>query len=143
MNGELKYPTDEPTALVVGEPGPFPAMTPQALEDRLIDFAVGIVGVVEGLPQSKAGNHIAGQLLRSGTSPAPNYAEARGAESANDFVHKLKISLKELRESLVWLKILTRKQMGDSSAIAAAATECNELIAIFVTSTKTADQRRT
>lgn len=117
-------------------------MTPQELEDRLIDFAVMIIGVVESLPQTKAANHISGQLIRSGTSPAPNYAEARGAESKNDFSHKLKISLKELRESLVWLKILSRKQLGDSSSVSASIVECNELISIFVSSSKTNDRNK-
>ena len=143
MNDELNYMQETlATPMVEETQAKLITMTPQALEDRLIDFAVGIVDVVESLPQSKAGNHIAGQLIRSGTSPAPNYAEARGAESHNDFVHKMKISLKELRESLVWLKILSRKQMGDAAAVSASAAECNELIAIFVTSTKTADHRR-
>jgi four helix bundle protein len=113
--------------------------SPQILEDRLINFAVGIINVVEELPVSKAGSHIAGQLIRSGTSPAPNYAEARGAESKRDFIHKLKISLKELRESLVWLKIIERKKMSDPDELATVTRECNELISIFVSSTKTAD----
>ena len=68
-------------------------MTAQILEDRLIDFAVSIIDVVEALPNSKAGNHIANQLIRSGISPAPNYGEARSAESPKDFIHKMKISL--------------------------------------------------
>ena len=66
-------------------------MTPQELEDRLIDFAVVIMGVTEALPNTKAGSHVAGQLIRSGTSPAPNYGEARSAESRKDFIHKMKI----------------------------------------------------
>ena len=114
-------------------------MTPQILEERLIDFAVIIVSVVEALPNSKAGNHIANQWIRSGTSPAPNYGEAQSAESRKDFIHKMKISLKELRETMVWLKIIARKSLGDCSEIPAAISECNELIAIFVSSTKTAD----
>ena len=115
-------------------------MTPQILEERLIDFAVTIVSVVEALPSSKAGNHIANQLIRSGTSPAPNYGEARSAESRNDFIHKMKISLKELRETLIWLKIIARKRLGHCSEIPAAIAECDALIAIFVSSTKTADE---
>ena len=79
-------------------------INPQELDDRLIDFAVMVIGVVEALPNSKSGNHIAGQLVRSGTSPAPNYGEARNAESRKDFIHKMKISLKELRETVIWLK---------------------------------------
>ena len=69
------------------------------LEERLIDFAVRVIKVADRLPKTPAGKHIAGQLLRSGTSPAPNYAEARGAESNADFVHKLKVALKELNET--------------------------------------------
>ena len=61
----------------------------------------------EALPESRAGKHIAGQLIRSGTSPAPNYGEAQSAESRKDFIHKLKIALKELRESMIWLKIVS------------------------------------
>jgi four helix bundle protein len=114
-------------------------MTPQELENRLIDFAVMIISVVEALPNTRTGNHIAGQLVRSGTSPAPNYGEARSAESRKDFIHKMKISLKELRETLVWLKIIASKHLGDCREVPAAVAECNELIAIFVSSTKTAD----
>jgi four helix bundle protein len=116
-------------------------MTPQTLEDRLVDFAVAVVGIVESLPDSKAGNHIANQLIRSGTSPAPNYGEARSAESRKDFIHKMKISLKELRETMIWLKIIARKRFGSVSGIQAVMAECDELIAIFVSSTKTADEK--
>ena len=118
-------------------------MTPQILEERFIDFAVTIVSVVESLPKSKAGNHIANQLLRSGTSPAPNYGEAQSAESRPDFIHKIKISLKELRETMVWLKIIARKRLGHCREIPAAMAECDELIAIFVSSTKTANEKAT
>ena len=114
-------------------------MTPQELEDRLIDFAVEVIAVVEALPNTRAGNHIAGQLTRSGTSPAPNYGEARSAESRKDFVHKMKISLKELRETMVWLKIASRKRMVAADVVDAAIVECDELISIFVSSTRTAD----
>lgn len=118
------------------------AMTPQQLEDRLIDFAVSIVTVVEALPSSKAGNHIAGQLIRSGTSPAPNYGEAQSAESRRDFIHKMKIALKELRETMIWLKIIDRKHLVDCVRLADVIGECDQLIAIFVSSTKTADANR-
>jgi len=114
-------------------------MTPRELEDRLIDFAVMVIDVVESLPNTKAGNHIGGQLIRSGTSPAPNYAESRSAESRKDFVHKMKISLKELRETIVWLKIIARKRLGECREVPSALAECDELIAIFTSSTKTAD----
>jgi len=76
------------------------------LENRLIDFAVRIIHVAESLPKTKVGNHIAGQLTRCGTSPAPNYGEAQGAESRSDFIHKMKIFLKELRETKVWLQMI-------------------------------------
>ncbi len=114
-------------------------MKPQELEDRLIDFAVMVIGVVEALPNSKAGNHIAGQLVRSGTSPAPNYGEARSAESRKDFIHKMKISLKELRETVIWLKIISRKRLAEEASTSSAIKECGELIAIFISSTRTAD----
>lgn len=115
-------------------------MTPQILEERLIDFAVTIVDVVESLPSSKAGNHIANQLIRSGTSPAPNYGEARSAKSRKDFIHKMKISLKELRETLIWLKIIARKRLVAGEQIPMVIAECNELVAIFVKSSKTGDE---
>ena len=114
-------------------------MTPQELEDRLIDFAVAIIDVTEALPNTRAGCHVAGQLVRSGTSPAPNYGEARSAESRKDFIHKMKISLKELRETMIWLKVISRKQMVVGEGVAAVLKECDELISIFVSSTRTAD----
>lgn len=109
------------------------------LEDRLIEFAVLIIKTTESLNNTKAGNHIAGQLVRSGTSPALQYGEAQSAESRNDFIHKLKILLKELRESLVALKIIKRVPLIDKSdLLEKALVECNELIAIFVKSIETA-----
>jgi four helix bundle protein len=116
-------------------------MKAQELEDRLIDFAVMVIDIVEALPNSKAGIHIAGQLVRSGTSPAPNYGEARSAESRRDFIHKMKISLKELRETLIWLKVILRKKMAERSIMISAISECDEIISLFVASTKTADSR--
>lgn len=94
---------------------------------------------MEILPNTKFGNQIAGQLIRSGTSPALNYGEAMSAESTNDFVHKLKIILKELRESFVCLKIIKRKPLIESDEITNPIyKENNELIAIFVKSIQTA-----
>lgn len=81
------------------------------LEDRLVNFAVRIIKLSAALPKSPAGKHIAGQILRSGTSPAPNYGEARGAESHADFTHKLGIVLKELNETAIWLQIIERSQL--------------------------------
>jgi four helix bundle protein len=109
------------------------------LEDRLIDFAVLIINFVEALPNRKAANHLGGQLLRSGTSPTLNYGEARSAESRNDFIHKMKICLKELRESYNCLRIFYRAGIFDSEQqILFLLEECNELISIFVKSISTA-----
>ncbi|PAW65708.1 MAG: hypothetical protein B9S38_14840 [Verrucomicrobiia bacterium Tous-C4TDCM] len=116
-------------------------MKPQELEDRLIDFAVSVIGIVEDLPNTKAGNHVGNQLIRSGTSSAPNYGEARSAESTRDFVHKIKISLKELRETHIWLRIIGRKKGGNLQSLPGVIGECDDLIAIFVSSARTADRR--
>src|SRR6476660_5680480 len=81
------------------------------LEERLIDFAVRIIKLSNRLPKTPAGKHISGQILRCGTSPAPNYGEARGAESRADFVHKMRIVFKELNETSIWLRIIERSQL--------------------------------
>ena len=81
------------------------------LEGRLIDFAVRIIRTAESLPKTKVGKHVAGQLIRCGTSAAPNYGEAQSAESRSDFIHKMKISLKELRETRVWLLMIVRANL--------------------------------
>jgi four helix bundle protein len=78
------------------------------LEERLLEFSVRIIKIVEQLPNTRTGNHVAGQLLKSGTSPYPNHGEAQAAESPKDFVHKLRISLKELRETQRWLKLIQK-----------------------------------
>jgi len=109
------------------------------LEDRLIEFSALIIDIVETLPITRVGNHIAGQLLRSGTAAAPDYGEAHGAESRRDFIHKLKIGLKELRETRVWLKLLKLKVITPSiEVIDRALAECEELTAIFAASISTA-----
>jgi four helix bundle protein len=109
------------------------------LEERLIGFSIKIIKVTESLPQSRVGNHLAGQLIRGGTSPALNYGEAQSAESRNDFIHKMKICLKELRESFISLKIILRADLlKDKVELNDALKECNELISIFVKSLATA-----
>ena len=108
------------------------------LEDRLIDFAILVDDVVEGLPNTRFGNYIAGQLVRSGCSPALNYGEAQSAESRNDFIHKMKLILKELRESLVSLKLIEKRGIDKSGKLLSAKDECNQLISIFVKSIETA-----
>jgi four helix bundle protein len=113
------------------------------LEDRLIAFAVSIIRVAEALPKIPVGNHIRGQLARSGTSPAPNYGEAQSAESRGDFVHKLKIVLKELRETRVWLLMIMRAELiKPVSTLDPLLHETDELISIFVASVKTATKGR-
>jgi four helix bundle protein len=108
------------------------------LEERLIDFAIIITDTVEALPNTRLGNYIAGQLIRSGCSPALNYGEAQSAESRNDFIHKIKVILKELRESMISIKIIERKEIYNLDKTLAAKNECNQLIAIFVKSIDTA-----
>lgn len=108
------------------------------LEERLINFAVVVIAHVETMPNTKAANHLAGQLLRSGTSPALNYGEAQSSESRNDFIHKIKIVLKELRETLVCLKIIYKaKLITENQEVLSLMKEANELVAIFAKSAKT------
>jgi four helix bundle protein len=113
------------------------------LEERLVEFAVLIIEIINELPSSKAGNHISGQLLRSGTSPSLNYAESRSAESLKDFIHKLQIALKELRESHVCLRIIDKSKLHENETkISTVLKECDELISIFVKSVQTAHKRK-
>jgi len=108
------------------------------LEDRLIEFAIRIIELVEELPKNRAGNHIASQLIRCGTSPALNYGEVKSSESQKDFVHKMKIILKELRETNICLKIIKRKPLiRQYQRLDKVIKECNELISIFVSSIRT------
>ena len=109
------------------------------LQERLVDFAVQIIDVVDALPKNPVCKHLgSNQLLRSGTSPALNYGEAQSAESRADFIHKVKIILKELRESFVCLRILNRKKYLPENILLPILKEADELIAIFVKSYKTA-----
>ena len=116
-------------------------MTKKDLEERLISFSVLIIEIINEMPNTKAANHLAGQLVRSGTSPALNYGEAQSAESRKDFVHKIKVVLKELRESFVCLKIIERAKLYKTKEkIDKALIENNELISIFVKSVETAQK---
>lgn len=113
------------------------------LESRLLEFSVAVIKVVEQIPNTRTGNHISGQLLRSGTSPYPNHGEAQAAESPKDFIHKLRISLKELRETQRWLKLIQRIPLIDNEEhLNSLLAETEELIRIFVTSIKTSESRR-
>jgi four helix bundle protein len=109
------------------------------LEDRLMEFASAIIDLSEMLPATRAGNHVAGQILRSGTSPYPNHGEAEAAESRDDFIHKLKICLKELRETRRWARLIKRKGWvkGDATLLFVLG-ECDELVRIFHSSVQTA-----
>jgi len=111
------------------------------IQERLIDFAVSIIQLTTKLPKFSAGKHIAGQILRSGTSPAPNYAEARSAESSKDFIHKLKIALKELNETAVWLQIIIRSKMLPLEECIELQKECGELCRIIGASVRTSKKR--
>lgn len=109
------------------------------LEDRLIDFAILISDIAESLPNTPLGNTLKNQMVRSGTSPALNYGEAQSAESTKDFVHKLRLILKELRETMEILKIIKRKPLiKNINKLQDTLNENNELISIFVKSAKTA-----
>jgi four helix bundle protein len=111
------------------------------LEDRLLEFASAIIDLSEKLPASRAGNHVAAQILRCGTSPYPNHGEAESAESRDDFIHKLKISLKELRETRRWARLVHRKGWAhDETVLPFIIGESDELIRIFVSSVNTAQK---
>ena len=100
------------------------------LENRLIDFSVLIIDIVNEIPKTLAGNNLAGQLVRSGTSPALNYGEAQGGESRKDFIHKLGVVLKETKESRYWLKLILVSKMLAHNKVGSLLTEAEELIAI-------------
>lgn len=116
-------------------------LTSVEVEKRLIEFASRVLDAVEALPKLQVAKHLGGQLLRSGTSPALNYGEAQSAESKGDFLHKMKICLKELRETLICLKIIEKRNWFSTGKLLPLMAENNELIAIFVASTKTASGR--
>jgi four helix bundle protein len=112
------------------------------LQDRLIEFASKVIDLAERLPATVEGRYLAGQIVRSGTSPALNYGEAQAAESAADFIHKMKICLKELRETMVSLKIIQKRKYADEAKLNELLNENNELIAIFVSSISTAQRNK-
>jgi four helix bundle protein len=108
------------------------------LEDRLITFAVRVIDTAEALPNTAAGKNLSGQIVRSGTSPALNYGEVQAAESRADFIHKMRICLKELRETFVCLKIIQRKEYFKEKQLEPLINENRELVSIFVRSIQTA-----
>ena len=111
------------------------------LEERLISFSTLIIEIVKEMPNDKIGNHLSGQIVRSGTSVSLNYGEAQSGESRRDFIHKIKIVLKELRETFACLKIIKGSHLfDDDTKIEKALIENNELISIFVKSVETAQR---
>lgn len=111
------------------------------LEERLLRFSIKIIQLTDEMVASRAGNHVAAQLLRSGTSPFPNHGEAQAAESRNDFVHKLRICLKELRETSRWLRLVKEVPLADDNLLLKDLfREVDELTRIFVTSIRTAER---
>ena len=114
-----------------------------ALQRRLVSFAVKIIELVGHLPKTAAGRHVSGQILRSGTSSAPNYGEARGAESRADFVHKLRIAVKELNETGIWLLIILEARMAPTALVENLIKENSELACILGASIRTAQGKAT
>ncbi len=112
------------------------------LSDRLLDFAVTVIKIADKLPNIVAGRHVGGQLIRAGTSSGSNYEEACGAESRSDFVHKMSVVLKELKEGRFWLRLIQRTEMFSLTHIEPALEECNQLCAIIAKSIITAKDRR-
>ena len=113
------------------------------LEERFLRFTERVLDVIEALPSTRVGSHIAGQLTRCGTAPLANCGEAQSAESRADFVHKLKVALKELREARVWMLLIQRKAMaGPSENLAPLLQECDELASILFASIRTAKENQ-
>jgi four helix bundle protein len=115
---------------------------PRDLSDRLLAFAVRVGKAVDALPASRLGRHIASQLVRSGTAAAPNYEEGCAAESRADFVHKLSICLKELRESRFWIRLIVESGLLPKKKMADLEDECTQLCRILAQSIVTAKKNR-
>lgn len=112
------------------------------LAERLLDFTVRIIKLVSSLPNTVIGKHVGGQILRSGTSPGSNYEESRGAESRADFIHKLGIVLKELKETRFWLRVIHRSEIMSPQLVEPLIQECEELCAIIAKSVVTAKTKK-
>ena len=111
------------------------------LPDRLIGFAASIGAIVKKLPNDRIGTHVGNQLIRSGTAPFAHHAEAQGAESRRDFVHKLRLGVKELRETLAWLHFCRQIELAPKSPLEEVSNECTELIKIIASSIRTASRK--
>lgn len=114
---------------------------PPDLGERLLEYGARVIGLVEALPKTLAGKRIGDQLLRSATSVGANYEEARGEESLADFVHKLQVALKELRESNYWLRLLAKANVVSTEQLADIVDESVQLRAILSKSVATAKRR--
>jgi len=112
------------------------------LSERLLVFAATVIKIADALPNTVAGRHIGGQLIRAGTSCGSNYEEACGAESRSDFAHKMSVVLKELKESRFWLRLISRTEMLTLNHTEPVLDECQQLCAIFAKSILTAKRRR-
>lgn len=118
-------------------------MSPDELSERLLDFAARVGKVIDALPDTRMGRHVAGQLVRSGTSPAPNYEQGCAAESRADFIHKLSICLKELRESRCWIRLVIKTELLPEAKMADLLDECTQLCNIIAQSLVTAKDKTT
>lgn len=119
-------------------------MTSEELENRLVDFSVSVSRICASLKQSEFEKNLSQQLTRSATSSALNYGESRGAASKKDFINKLRITLKELRESYISLKLLKKWASSNvQNDLEKAFDECNQLISIFVVTIRTAESNLT
>ena len=112
------------------------------LEERLLEHAVRIIRLVDALPPTRAGKHVADQLLRCGTAPLANHGEVQGAESRRDFIHKLRVCLKELRETRRWLRLVHRVPLITPSKVEPLLGETDALIKIFSASVRTAEKNK-
>ncbi len=135
QNEEDEDPADGEQDLANQPGGPQPG---RDLSERLLGFAVRVGKVVNALPRTRLGRHIAAQLIRSGTSAAPNYEEGCAAESRADFVHKVSICLKELRESRFWIRLIIESELLPKTKMADLQDECSQLCRIFAQSLVTA-----
>ncbi len=111
------------------------------LSERLLDFTVRIIKLVSALPKTQIGRRLSQQLLDAGTSPGANYEEACGAESRGDFIHKLGVVLKELKESRFWLKVIERTELVPPQRLGPLLRECEELCKIIAQSIITAKKK--
>ncbi|MDC0936393.1 four helix bundle protein [Pirellulales bacterium] len=113
-------------------------MDPVEMSERLLDFAARVAKVADSLPDTRLGRHVAGQMIRSGTSPVANYEEGCAAESRKDFAHKLSICLKEVRETHVWLKLTVRTDLVPKQRLEDLIDEAGQLSRILGKSVATA-----